>query len=100
MDIVKYIILFLRTGKMFMVGIIMLMQLDFILTEQLYINPSNIYKEKTGKISTVKHCEKCNRQWQMRWIGPNRERYYDFYEGLPTYKMPRKVCGKCQETKH
>ena len=61
---------------------------------------SNIYKEKSGKISTVKHCEICNRQWQMKWIGPNRKRYYDFYKGLPTYKMKRKVCGKCQETKH
>ena len=64
-----------------------------------YYNGATAYKAKDNRISNVKHCEKCNRQWQMRWVGLNGKRYYDYYEDLPTYKMTRKVCSKCQ-TKH
>ena len=67
---------------------------------RFYSNGATVYKSKNNKISTVKHCKKCNRQWQMKWIGSNGKRYYDYYSDLPTYKMARKVCGKCQEIKY
>tara|TARA_R100001530_G_scaffold112229_1_gene79282 strand:- start:202 stop:501 length:300 start_codon:yes stop_codon:yes gene_type:complete len=55
------------------------------------------YKTEHGKTFTVKHCDKCNRQWQMKWISTKGIKYYDYYHDLPTYKMRRKICDKCLE---
>ena len=53
------------------------------------------YKKSKGRTSPVKHCEKCNKQWQTRGNGPGGRKYYEFYEDFPTYKLKRETCIKC-----
>ena len=40
--------------------------------------------------TTVKHCPKCNKQWQYDCNA------IQYYECLPTYKMTRVVCRRCK----
>ena len=60
-------------------------------------NPKRV---STNKVSTVYHCEICNKQWQYKWINPTtKERTFDFYKDLPTLGLKRKLCFYCDNDK-
>ena len=59
------------------------------------VNTKTLTKIKEGKQSLVLYCESCNKQWQLRGNGPGGRKYYEYYEGFPTYGLIREDCDKC-----